>query len=77
MITITGSGFTTSTTVWIGQGHGAGAAHGAIPATIVTVTPTEITATTGGGAVAGRWGVFVTTNGITNAFTPAARFRYQ
>ena len=39
--------------------------NGAIAATVVSVSPTEITATTGGGAAAGHWGVFVTTNGAT------------
>jgi hypothetical protein len=57
-ITITGTNFVSGATVVIGQGHLAGA--GAIPATsVVVVSSTEITAVTGGGAMAGSWGVFV------------------
>jgi hypothetical protein len=57
-ITITGTGFVSGASVVIGQGHLAGA--GAIAATnVVVVSSTEITAVTGGGAMAGSWGVFV------------------
>ena len=44
----------------VGQGNGAGT--GAIAATNVkVVSPTQITAVTGGGAKAGTWSLFVTT----------------
>ncbi len=50
----------------IGQGNGAGS--GAIAATSVTVvSPTKITAVTGGGAKAGTWTLFVITSGGTRA----------
>jgi hypothetical protein len=63
-ITITGTGFVTGATVVIGQGNGAGS--GAIAATNVkVVSPTQITAVTGGGAKAGTWSLFVTTTGGT------------
>jgi hypothetical protein len=75
-ITITGSGFAAGSAVVIGQGNGAGA--GAIAATnVVVVSPTEITATTGGGASAGTWGVFVKSNGATSAYDSAATFDYH
>src|ERR1019366_1009027 len=62
-ITITGTGFVTGASVKIGQG-----ANPAIAATGVTVvSSTEITATTGGGAQAGTWNLFVTTSGGTSA----------
>ena len=63
-ITITGTGFVTGATVKIGQGSGAGPT--AIAATNVkVVSPTEITAVTGGGAKAGTWSLFVVTSGGT------------
>ena len=65
-ITITGTRFVSGDTVEIAQGQGAGPS--AIPATNVTVvSPTEITATTGGGAKPGPFHVFVTDNGATSA----------
>ena len=65
-ITITGTGFVSGATVVIGQGNGAGT--GAIAATNVkVVSPTEITAVTGGGAKTGTWTLFVTTSGGTGA----------
>jgi len=74
-ITITGSGFVTGATVEIGQGYGAGPT--AIAATNVTVvSPTEITAVTGGGAKAGTFSLFVTTTGGTNAANTGADFSY-
>ena len=64
-ITITGTGFVSGDTVEIAQGQGAGPS--AIPATNVTVvSPTQITATTGGGAKPGPFHVFVTENGATS-----------
>ncbi len=65
-ITITGTGFVAGAKVVIGQGSGAGS--GAIAATSVTVvSPTKITAVTGGGAKAGTWTLFVITSGGTSA----------
>ena len=59
-VTITGSGFIQgASTVEIGQGSGASAS--AIPATNVNViSPTEITATTGGGAKPGKFNLYRT-----------------
>jgi hypothetical protein len=74
-ITITGTNFLSGATVVIGQGHKSGA--GAIPATnVVVVSPTEITAVTGGGAKAFVWKVFVTTSAGTSAATSGASFTY-
>ena len=75
-ITITGSGFVTGATVEIGQGYGAGPT--AIAATNVTVvSPTEITAVTGGGAKAGTFSLFVTTSAGTSAASTGADFTYS
>jgi hypothetical protein len=64
-ITITGAGFVPGATVEIGQGNGAGPT--AIPASnVVVVSPTEITATTGGSAKAGTWSLFVIDAGGTS-----------
>ena len=63
-ITITGRGFVKGTTVVVGQGSGL---TGAIMATNVkVVSPTEITAVTGGGAKPGSFGLFVITPGGTS-----------
>jgi hypothetical protein len=62
-ITITGTQFVAGATVEIAQGKGVAA----IQATnVVVVSPTEITATTGGGARTGSYNVFVTTSGGTS-----------
>jgi Glycine rich protein/IPT/TIG domain len=75
-ITITGTGFVSGAKVVIGQGNGAGA--GAIAATSVTVvSPTEITAVTGGGAIAGTFNAFVTTSIGTSAGNSGADFTYS
>ena len=75
-ITIIGTGFVTGATVTIGQGSGA--VTGAIAATkVVVVSPTEITATTGGGAKAGTFSLYVTTTGGTNVATTGDSFTYQ
>jgi lysophospholipase L1-like esterase len=75
-ISITGTGFITGATVTIGQGNGS--VTGAISATGVTVvSPTEITATTGGGAKAGTWSLFVTTSGGTSAANVGDNFTYN
>ncbi len=59
----------------IGQGNGT---TGAIAATSVkVVSPTEITATTGGGAKAGTFSLFVTTTGGTSAANAGADFSYS
>jgi hypothetical protein len=74
-ITITGTGFVTGATVVIGQGNGT---TGAIAATSVkVVSPTEITAVTGGGAKAGTFSLFVTTSAGTSAANSGADFTYH
>lgn len=74
-ITITGTNFIAGATVVIGQGHGT---TGAIAATGVNVvSSTEITATTGGGAVAGTYSLFVTTSGGTSAGNSGSDFTYS
>jgi IPT/TIG domain len=74
-IAITGTGFVAGATVVIGQGSGAGS--GAIAATVESVTSTSITATTGGGAKAGTWSLYVTTPGGTSAANPGDNFTYD
>ena len=75
-ITITGTGFLSGASVVIGQGSGAGA--GAIAATNVkVVSPTQITAVTGGGAKAGTWNLFVITTGGTSAANSGDYFSYD
>ncbi len=74
-ITITGTGFTSGATVVIGQGYGPNT--GTIAATDVKfVSSTELTATTGPQAKAGRFKVFVTTASGTGASQAADRFIY-
>ena len=74
-ITITGTGFVSGATVAIGQGSGL---SGAIAATNVNVvSPTEITATTGGAAKAGTFSLFVTTSGGTSAANAGDNFTYN
>jgi hypothetical protein len=75
-ITITGTGFVPGATVTIGQGNGP--LTGAIAATNVTVvSSTQITATTGGGAKAGTFSLYVTTSGGTSAQVTADSFTYH
>jgi YVTN family beta-propeller protein len=72
-LTITGSGFQRGAAVEVGQGPRAAA----IPATNVkVVSPTQITATTGGSAKPGSWSLFVTEAGATSAANSGARFVY-
>ena len=74
-ITITGTGFANPASVVIGQGNGT---NGAIAATDVdVVSSTEITATTGGGAVAGTFNVYVTTSAGTSAANTGSEFTYS
>ena len=74
-ITITGTGFVSGATVVIGQGKGT---TGAIAATSVTVvSPTEITAATGGGALAGTFNVFVTSPAGTSGANSGDLFAYE
>jgi YVTN family beta-propeller protein len=75
-ITITGTGFVSGATVVIGQGTGT---VGAIAATNVTVvSPTEITAVTGGGSKVNVFNLFVTTPGGTSKANYAGdEFTYQ
>ena len=75
-ITISGTGFVTGATVKIGQGTGAGPT--AIAATNVkVVSPTQITAVTGGGAKAGTWNLFVVTSGGTSVANSGDDFTYN
>ncbi len=70
-ITIQGQGFLAGDKVVIGQGHGA--ETGAIAATAVSVdSPTQITATTGGPAKPGTWGVWVITPDGTTSRAPTS-----
>jgi hypothetical protein len=74
-MTLTGTGFVTGASVVVGQGTGP--RTGAIPATnVVVVSPTEITATTGGRAKAGTWNLFVTTPGGTSPPNMGDDFTY-
>ena len=75
-VTITGTGFVAGATVEIGQGSGAGA--GAIPRheRHCRLSPTEISAVTGGGAKAGTWSLFVTTPAGTSAANSGDDFTY-
>jgi DNA-binding beta-propeller fold protein YncE len=75
-ITITGTGFVSGATVVIGQGTGT---VGAIAATNVkVVSPTEITAVTGGGSKVNVFNLFVTTPGGTSKANYAGdEFTYQ
>ncbi|HEX4244689.1 MAG TPA: IPT/TIG domain-containing protein, partial [Acidimicrobiales bacterium] len=72
-ITITGTGFATGATVTIGQGNGT---TGAVAATVTSITSTTITATTGGGAKAGTFNLFVTTPEGTSAANIGDHFTY-
>jgi hypothetical protein len=75
-ITITGTGFVPGATVEIAQGNGAGPT--AIPASkVVVVSPTEITATTGGPAKAGTWNLFVIDSGGTSPSNPGDDYSYK
>jgi hypothetical protein len=75
-ITITGTGFVAGATVEIGQGNGAGPT--AIPASkVVVVSPTEITATTGGSAKAGTWNLFVIDSGGTSPANTGDDYTYN
>jgi hypothetical protein len=75
-IKITGTGFVAGATVEIAQGNGAGPT--AIPASnVVVVSPTEITATTGGGAKAGTFNLFVIDSGATSPANPGDDYTYK
>ena len=75
-ITITGTGFVAGATVEIGQGDGAGPT--AIPASeVVVVSPTEITAVTGGSAKAGTWSLWVIDSGGTSLGNAGDKYTYQ
>ena len=72
----TGTGFVAGATVEIGQGSGAGPT--AIPASeVVVVSPTEITAKTGGGAKAGNWSLFVIDSGATSPASAGDDYTYK
>jgi hypothetical protein len=73
-IKITGTGFVTGASVKILQG---GTGPTAIPASkVLVVSPTEITAVTGGPGQAGTWNVIVTDTGGSNAANPGDDFTY-
>jgi hypothetical protein len=75
-VTISGTGFETGATVVIAQGHGL---TGAIPMTnVVVVSPSQITAVTGGGAKAGTFSIFVLNpdNGVSTS-SVASLFTYS
>jgi hypothetical protein len=75
-IKITGTGFVSGATVEIAQGSGAGPT--AIPASnVVVVSPTEITATTGGPAKAGTFNLFVIDSGATSPGNPGDDYTYK
>jgi Fe2+ transport system protein FeoA len=75
-IKITGTGFIAGAKVEIGQGSGAGPT--AIAASeVVVVSPTEITATTGGSAKAGTWSVFVIDAGGTSPGSAGGKYTYN
>ena len=75
-ITITGSGFVPGARVLIGQGDGVVMPIAAT--NVVFVSSTEITATTGGPAIAGTFTVFVTQNGgATNNGGADSDFTYS
>jgi hypothetical protein len=75
-IKITGTNFVSGATVEIGQGSGVGPT--AIPASdVVVVSPTEITATTGGPAKAGTFNLFVIDSGGTSLPNTGDDFTYS
>jgi len=75
-VTISGTNFVSGATVEIAQGSGAGPT--AIAATSVTVvSPTEITAVTGGGARLGTFSLYVVTPGGTSVANRGTNFTYN
>ncbi len=75
-IKITGANFVAGATVEIGQGGGAGPT--AIQASkVVVVSPTEITAVTGGPAKAGKWNLFVIDSGGTSIANTGDDYAYK
>jgi len=75
-IKIIGAGFTSGAVVEVGQGHGVGPT--AIQASeVVVVSPTEITATTGGSAKAGTWNLSVIDSGGTSPESAGDKYTYK
>jgi hypothetical protein len=75
-IRVTGTGFVAGATVEIGQGYGAGPT--AIQASnVVVVSPTEITATTGGLAKPGTYSLFVIDSGGTSHGSTGDDYTYK
>jgi hypothetical protein len=75
-IRIIGTNFVAGATVEIGQGNGAGPT--AIPASeVVVVSPTEITATTGGPAKAGTFNLYVIDSGATSPANTGDDYTYK
>ncbi len=75
-IRIIGTNFVAGASVEIAQGSGAGPT--AIQASsVVVVSPTEITATTGGSAKAGTWNLFVIDSGGTSPENTGDKYTYN
>ena len=75
-IRIIGTGFVAGATVEIGQGNGTGPT--AIAASeVVVVSPTEITAKTGGSAKAGTWNLYVIDSGGTSPANTGDDYTYK
>jgi hypothetical protein len=76
-LTVTGAGFVAGDQVVIGQGHGS--STGTIATTAVTVvSPTEITAVSGGGAITGTFTLYVISpSNQPSAAVKGASFTYQ
>ena len=75
-IKITGTGFVSGATVEVGQGSGTGPT--AIPASnVVVVSPTKITATTGGPAKPGTFNLFVIDSGATSLANVGDDYTYK
>ena len=75
-IRIIGTNFVAGATVEIAQGQGAGPT--AIPASnVVVVSPTEITATTGGPAKPGTFNLFVIDSGGTSPGNTGDDYTYK
>jgi hypothetical protein len=75
-IRIIGTNFVAGAVVEVGQGNGVGPT--AIPASeVVVVSPTEITATTGGSAKAGTWNLIVIDSGGTSVGNTGDDYTYK
>ena len=75
-IKITGTNFVAGATVEIAQGNGAGPTA-ILASSVVVVSPTEITATTGGPAKPGTFNLFVIDPGATSPANPGDDYTYK